>query len=126
MKFIVTLSLLITALPLQARGIMKAEKFRDEGATITVLYPHIRGCANGMCYGGPGSYMLRPSFPAGKICKELGLGEFIRGTKIVNVENVSMVFGNVDYYVFYRSGPPGAPMPTKKKIITSVECLKLK
>ncbi len=116
--------LFFSSLSAHAGAIFKATQLIDHGDYTEVIHPYIRGCANDLCYGGPGDYMLRPTFSGNKICKGLGLDRYIRGSKATAVIKVGMVYAPFVYHILERSGPPGQPMPEQRNVIVSLECSK--
>lgn len=102
---------------------VKARELIDRGSYVEVHNPYVYGCANGMCYGGSGSYTLKASFSARKACKLLGFKNFVAGSKII--KKVDSVFYNpFVYHLLERSGPPGWPESISKKALVYLECNK--
>ena len=103
---------------------MHASKIIDRGSYSEIHKPYITGCAAGECYGGLMSWNLKPSFRAKRICKMLGFRKAVAGSKLVEVKDVSTMYGYLSYHLIYRLGTPGAEEATFKKLITYVECKK--
>jgi hypothetical protein len=103
---------------------MRAFEIIDRGDYSEIYRPYIVGCAAGECYGGLMSWNLKPTFRAKRICKMLGFRKAVRGSKLVEVKEVSTMYGALTYHLIYRSGTPGAEEATFKKLITYVECMK--
>ena len=104
---------------------MKATQLNEHSSSVEVVRPFIKGCADNECYGGAGIYFLGANFPAKKICHDLGLGEFIRGSKKTAERKVSLVYNAITYHLLERSGPPGQPEAEVEEVIESVECSKI-
>ncbi len=104
---------------------VRAKEVVDRDSYVEVHSPYVYGCANGMCYGGYGSYSLKAGFSAQKVCKLMGFGKYVKGSKVI--ERVDSVFYNpVVYHLIERSGPPGWPEGVTKRSLVSLECNKTK
>lgn len=103
---------------------MQAFDIVDRGSYSEIHRPYITGCAAGECYGGLMSWNLRPLFRTKRICKMLGFKKAVRGSKLVELKEVSTMYDSLTYHVIYRLGTPGAEEATFKKVITYLECKK--